>query len=484
MFPYFLAFSVLAFLDGSWAASLWRPNMRSSGLSVRQYLEGVAGGLNVTNEFGIVQVAFAPETQSYYVIATADKRIRFRCERNPADIKLDSPKSSIRRGHFFECYLRRRDQRDSRVRVSRLSTISQSVVNATPIFATMAQQGQLDYPLFGLSLTRNGSGTLAFGAIDASVVVNRSLIDYLHWAIELSGISVNGTEITPIPTYPSATSNASLALIDVGTPGIYGPYQDVSRIFSMIQDARLVDSDGQWVVPCDVSETISFNFGGENFTLQPTDYLIGPASGNPDLCLTWPRALPPSSDGLDWQLGGAFLRTVYSIFSFGINTKEAPLIGLYPLNNASAPIESPDAVASFLSSASATIATALPNFVLSTPTFTTPPYAFNTSVKATPGEIVTSGLATSTYSAVLGTRTRDATALPTVSPSPTIFTLIQTDSSGHTITSVSTASVPSVTLGIPPGWILSSGVATSIPLHAVLLGIPALLFALFTSDIL
>lgn len=39
------------------------------------------------------------------------------------------------------------------------------------------------------------------------------------------------------------------------------------------------------------------------FVLQPTDYIIGPASGNPNLCLSWPKALPPSSDGVDWQLG-------------------------------------------------------------------------------------------------------------------------------------------------------------------------------------
>lgn len=34
---------------------------------------------------------------------------------------------------------------------------------ATPFFATMAQRGQLDYPLFGLDLGQNSSGSLAFG---------------------------------------------------------------------------------------------------------------------------------------------------------------------------------------------------------------------------------------------------------------------------------------------------------------------------------
>jgi len=69
--------------------------------------------------------------------------------------------------------------------------------------------------------------------------------------------------------------------------------------------------------------------------LKPSDYIIGPASGNPNLCFSWPRGLPPSSDGIDWQLGksrhqvcilvsflrarkqgSAFLQTVYSVFRY------------------------------------------------------------------------------------------------------------------------------------------------------------------------
>ncbi|KAI0635942.1 acid protease [Trametes polyzona] len=354
----------------------------------------------------------------------------------------------------------------------RLSSIASHAVNATPFFATMAQNGQLDYPLFGLSLTRDSSGTLTFGAIDGTVVMNRSLIEwnevvpfspfgsesnsssYLQWSLVLEGVSVNGTVVTPLPTYPAQTFNSSLALVDAGTAGIYGPYQDVSRIFSLISGARLVDDSlGQWVVPCDTEETIAFNFGGSDFVLQPTDYLIGPASGNPNLCLSWPRALPPSSDGIDWQFGSPFLRTVYSIYSFGINTKEPPMIGLYPLANASAPIEPPASVSAFLASYSATVGTTLPNFLLPTPSPTTPAYTFNTSVPASRGgKAPKSGLATSTYSALLGAKHADATALPAITPSPTAATFILTDAGGHTVTSVSTASEASVTLGVPAGW--------------------------------
>ena len=82
---------------------------------------------------------------------------------------------------------------------------------ATPFIATLAAQGNLSYPLFGLSLTRNSSGTLAIGAIDSSVVKNVSNIgwnevvpfqpfvsensssSYLQWVIRLSSIAVRYT---------------------------------------------------------------------------------------------------------------------------------------------------------------------------------------------------------------------------------------------------------------------------------------------------
>ncbi|KZT72998.1 acid protease [Daedalea quercina L-15889] len=356
---------------------------------------------------------------------------------------------------------------------SRLSTISSTLTNAPPVFASMASQGLLNYPLFGLSVPKNGTGSLALGAIDASVVTNRSQIEwhevvpfapfngtngtsasYLQWAIELRHIWVNGTNITPDPTYSQSDSNTTLALLDVGASGIYGPYQDVERIWSRFSDSRLVPAAGQWAVPCDSSEAISFNFGYGNFTLQPTDYLVGPVADDTYYCLAWPAATSPRDDGIDWQLGLPFLQTVYSVFSYGIDTKEAPLVGLYALNNATAAVQSPSVVSSYFSAASATVDTSLPNYLVPTPTYTTSAYIFNTSVTAPPGLVVSSGLGASTYSPVLGTGYLNVSAIATILPSPTLLTFLITESGGVS-TSVSTASQASVTLGTPPGW--SSG---------------------------
>ncbi|KAH0585392.1 hypothetical protein H2248_008632 [Termitomyces sp. 'cryptogamus'] len=384
----------------------------------------------------------------------------------------------------------------------RLSSIPSSVTNATPFLIKLVQQGLLEYPVFGLSLTRNSTGTLSLGAVDSSLVKNASLISwnqvvdfapfgaesnsssYLQWTIPISAVAINGTQIKPSSTYPNITGNMSLALFDLGTPGIYGPIPDVARLFSTIDGARLVEATGQWAVPCDTVEPLLFTFGTQNYTLQPSDYIIGPASGNPNLCLSWPHGSPPSADGIDWQIGTAFLRTVYSIFSYGINSKEPPLIGLYPLHNTTDSQETPDSLSSVFSSLSATIATTLPNFLLPTPTYTTPPYAFNTSVSHLPNGIATSGLATSTYRPIIGTRSSvNVTVLPGITPTPSLVTFIITNSVGSVVTTTSTVAEPSVKLGVPPGW--NAGILShTTSLMAVFLGsIMSWLFINFSSAV-
>ncbi|KAJ7931483.1 aspartic peptidase A1 [Mycena leptocephala] len=361
------------------------------------------------------------------------------------------------------------------------------------LFPSLAQKGVLDYPLFGLSLTNNAAVRFPLVcAIDTTIVTNVSKIgwnkvvefspvgsesnvsSYLHWVTPLSAFAVNGTRISPIPTYANVTANSSLALFDIGASGIYGPYQDV-RLYrgtpvQPIDGSRLVD-EGQWAIPCETVVPLSFTLDlprQQTYTLEPTDYLIGPASGNPKICLTWPRALPPSADGIDWQFGGPFLRTVYSIFSYGINSKEAPLIGFYALNNATEIVEA-TAVAAFLSSVSATVATTLPNALLSTPVFATPSYGFNSSVIASTGGIVTSALATSTYSAIFGQKLAKVTSLPAITPAPTVTTITLTDAQGA-VTTTTSSLVAAITLGVPPGWnaaMLDYSLAEGLKLHTL-----------------
>ena len=129
------------------------------------------------------------------------------------------------------------------------------------------------------------------------------------------------------------------------------------------------------------------------------------------------------------------------------------MIGLYPLRNdtnITAQNQSPTEILSFLSDNSATITTTLPNYLLPTPTFTTPPYTFNASVTAVVGGIVSSGLANNTYSPLFGPKTvlENSSALPTILPPPSVVTLTITES-GHVSITTKTYPIPSITLGVP-----------------------------------
>ncbi|ORY31663.1 aspartic peptidase domain-containing protein [Naematelia encephala] len=230
--------------------------------------------------------------------------------------------------------------------------------------------------------------------------------EYLYWTLNLHNVSVNGTDLGLQPTY-SSEGIPSIALLDVGSNGLSGPQQDVARLFAMIEDARQV-TEGQWIVPCTTKMTIGFSFGGRYVQLQPSDWMRAQVAGS-SFCTAWPIATAATGDGIDWQLGTPFLKKVYSIFSYGINGEQAPLVGFLPVDDTTSTTSSTsNSSSSSSASASAssngsstsvdpnsptpttisdlsltvTITTTLPNVLLPDPTFATPSYAYSASASS------------------------------------------------------------------------------------------------------
>jgi len=240
--------------------------------------------------------------------------------------------------------------------------------------------------------------------------------EYLYWALDLKNVSMNGTDIGLTSTYASL-GIGSIALLDAGSNGIYGPQQDVEKLFSLIPDARQVTT-GQWAVPCSRSMTIGFSFGGRYVQLQPSDWMYASVAST-SFCLAWPAVAASTGDGIDWQLGTPFLKKVYSIFSYGINGIQAPLVGFLPIHDdtttSALPTSMADAANATATTTNMTITSQsaygptptqieslsltstaevdLPNAVLANPTFATPPYAYEISSTLTPGVLQYKGLA-------------------------------------------------------------------------------------------
>ncbi|GHJ89648.1 hypothetical protein NliqN6_6050 [Naganishia liquefaciens] len=228
---------------------------------------------------------------------------------------------------------------------------------------------------------------------------------YLYWAVPLVNVSLNGMPISVEPTYNSSTTGVegSIALLDVGTNGIYAPQQDAIRLFAQIKDARQV-SEGTWAVPCDTETTISFTIGATEIVLQPSEWIDARVEGS-GMCLAWPRVAPSAGDGVDWQLGTPVLRKVVVVFSYGISGEQAPLIGLLDLPSATqgtasttvssianATTTSVQKASEILQHVTKTVGTALPNVILPDPSYKTPAYLFTTP-PIPAGSLQTAGLA-------------------------------------------------------------------------------------------
>jgi hypothetical protein len=209
----------------------------------------------------------------------------------------------------------------------------------------------------------------------------------------MTHVAVNSTAMLVNSTYRDL-GIPSIAAIDAGSNGLYGPEQDVAQIFRGIKDARQV-ATGQWAVPCNTQATLGFSFGGRYVNLQPSDWMYAAVAGS-SFCLAWPVAVPQTGDGVDWTLGAPFLRSTYTVFNYGINGGQAPQIGF------------------------------LPNQLITGPNYPVPTYIFDTPAPPT-GAAQTMGLApASAYSA----SAPPVISLPSARPSTN-----------------ATASVPDV-----PGW--------------------------------
>ncbi|KAI6022325.1 hypothetical protein BKA83DRAFT_4022010, partial [Pisolithus microcarpus] len=88
-----------------------------------------------------------------------------------------------------------------------------------------------------VSVVQNVSNIVWNEVVPFSLICTQfNTLGYFYWAIRMMGFSVNGTNLTPMPMYPTSTDDSSitgricLLLLCHGTAGIYGPYQDVGTI--------------------------------------------------------------------------------------------------------------------------------------------------------------------------------------------------------------------------------------------------------------
>ncbi|CAK5265417.1 unnamed protein product [Mycena citricolor] len=244
-----------------------------------------------------------------------------------------------------------------------------------PLISRIAQTGQLEMPMFSISLQRStidisGVGALTLGSLPAGV--DNSTITWapvrlyspaegginppsfapneiypLRWEIDLDGVFLDGKELAPsaLPATGGVNSTRMSALIDTGNSILRGPTDVVGNILQTLSPTYIPSAaSSSPVLPCTNAHNLTFQIGGKMFPIDPRDLVTPDAAGDATTCVanTITATDPPGVGALfRWSLGDPFFKSNLVVFHYGNLThpsQDPPRIGFVSQvpNNAAA----------------------------------------------------------------------------------------------------------------------------------------------------
>ncbi|KAF7334942.1 Acid protease [Mycena venus] len=186
-----------------------------------------------------------------------------------------------------------------------------SNIGENPFFVTAANAGTFDANQFGFYLASSGS-TLYLGGTDESKYSGD--IEYVpvdssngFWQAQGAKLKVgSSTVLTGIDT-----------IIDSGTTLAYGPSATIKKVYAKVPGSKLFDSEnGLYSFPCNSVPEISFNYGGNDWTISADNFNLGQTEEGSSDCV---GALGVTDLGLGNSvllLGDAFMKNTYTVFDF------------------------------------------------------------------------------------------------------------------------------------------------------------------------
>ncbi|KAJ7178212.1 acid protease [Mycena filopes] len=186
-----------------------------------------------------------------------------------------------------------------------------SNLNENPFFNTADAAGSVDANQFGFYLAASGSELYLGGTNDALYTgeIEFNAVDSSGGFWQATGAKAKvGTKsvVTGIET-----------IIDSGTTLAYGPPADVKKIFAAVTGSKVFDAtNGYYSFPCATPPSISFNYGGKDWTISADNINLGVTKTGSKDCVA---SLAAQDLGLGtnvFLLGDAFMKNVYTVFDF------------------------------------------------------------------------------------------------------------------------------------------------------------------------
>ncbi|SPC67550.1 related to aspartic protease [Ustilago sp. UG-2017b] len=171
-------------------------------------------------------------------------------------------------------------------------------------------------------------GVFTLGGTNSSLyqgdVSYNPLIEELYWMVRLGGIGTRDSDVT--------LNSLTRAAIDTGTTLIGGPDSVVQSLYAQIPGSQS-QGNGYYSFPCRTSVGATMTFNGIQYSIPDSDFIAGTLDSSGSQCLGAFFGLGSSSQtDLQWIVGDAFLKNVYSIFTTNGNGNGAA-VGFASLAN-------------------------------------------------------------------------------------------------------------------------------------------------------
>ncbi|CAK5266694.1 unnamed protein product [Mycena citricolor] len=183
-----------------------------------------------------------------------------------------------------------------------------------PYFQTAINEGAVSANQFGFYLASSGS-SLYIGGTDTrkysgSIEFNGITSSSGFWQVTGASVNVGGSTVA---------SNLE-TIVDSGTTIMYGPPALVREIFAQVPGAQLYDSaNGYYSYPCSNPPQISFNYGGNDWTISAANLNLGRTSSGSRSCVSSLAAQDLGLGSRVFLLGDAFMKNQYTVFDVDQN---------------------------------------------------------------------------------------------------------------------------------------------------------------------